>query len=84
MNIQYFPDTDTLYIQLTDNYVVDTQDLNENTIIDLDEDGNLVAMTLEHAQKMANIHQFSFQQIHATERIRKERIAKPLITALAA
>lgn len=84
MNIQYFPDTDTLYIQLTDNYVVDTQDLNENTIIDLDEDGNLVAMTLEHAQKMANIHQFSFQQVYPTERIRKKRIAKPLVTALAA
>ena len=65
MNIQYFPDTDTLYIQLTDNYVVDTQDLNENTIIDLDEDGNLVAMTLErplkHAKRMTSMSKFSFQ-----------------------
>jgi len=84
MNIQYFPDTDTVYIQLTDHYVVDTQELNENTIIDLDEDGNLVAITLEHAQEMANIYQFSFQQVYATERIRKKRIAKPLAAALAA
>jgi uncharacterized protein YuzE len=28
----------------------------------LDVDGNLVAITLEHARETANIHDFSFQQ----------------------
>ena len=66
MKIQYFPDTDTVYLQLTDNEVVETRDLNENTILDLDADGNLVALTLEHAQELADIFDFSFQQIIPT------------------
>lgn len=63
MKIRYFPDTDTVYVELTDKQVVETRDLNENTIIDLDVDGNLVAITLEHARESANILDFSFQQV---------------------
>ena len=63
MKIQYFPDTDTVYLQLTDNEVVETVDLNKNTLLDLDADDNLVALTLEHAQELANIFDFSFQQV---------------------
>lgn len=66
MKIRYFPDTDTVYIEFTSNEVVETRDLNENTIIDLDADGNLVAITLEHAQELANIFDFSFQQVVTT------------------
>lgn len=63
MKIKYFSVTDTLYIQLTGNEVFETRDLNENTVIDLDEDGNLVAITLEHATELATISDFSFQQV---------------------
>ena len=66
MKIQYFPDTDTVYLQLTDNEVVETVDLNKNTLLDLDADDNLVALTLEHAQELANIFDFSFQQVIPT------------------
>lgn len=67
MRIRYFADTDTLYIQLNDNPVVETQELNENTLLDLDVAGNLVAITLEHARQTANILDFSFQQAAAPE-----------------
>ena len=63
MKIQYFPDTDTVYMELTDKEVVETIDLNENTVIDLDASGNVVAITLEHARERANISEFSFQQV---------------------
>ncbi len=63
MRIQYFSDTDTVYIELTRNAVADTMDLNENTIVDLDDEGNVVAITLEHAHKLATIADFSFQQM---------------------
>ena len=63
MKIQYFPDTDTVYMELTDREVVETIDLNENTVIDLDASGNVVAITLEHARELANISEFSFQQV---------------------
>ena len=63
MKIQYFPDTDTVYMELIDREVVETIDLNENTVIDLDANGNVVAITLEHARELANISEFSFQQV---------------------
>ena len=37
MKIQYFEDTDTLYIIFSQNSPVETMDLDENTLIDLDQ-----------------------------------------------
>lgn len=65
MNIRYFPDTDTLYIQLNAREVVETIELNENTLLDIDAQGNLVSLTLEHARTTINLHEFSFQQLVA-------------------
>lgn len=62
MKIRYFADTDTLYIQLNDNVVAETVEINQNSYFDVDDAGNLVALTLEHAREAANIHEFSFQQ----------------------
>ncbi len=67
MKIRYFADTDTLYIQLNDREIVETQEFNENAFLDLDSEGNLVAVTLEHARETANIFDFSFQQVAVTE-----------------
>jgi len=64
MKIKYFRDTDTLLLIFTDNDVVETRDLSENVLLDLDEKGNIVSITIEHARKQANIDDFSFQQIH--------------------
>lgn len=63
MKIKYFPDTDTLLINFTDKEIVETRDLNENILIELDKDGRLVSMTIEHAKQQANIEDFSYQQI---------------------
>ncbi len=63
MKIKYFADTDTLIVNFTDKEIVETRDLNENTLIEFDEHGNLVSMTLEHAREQANIANFSYQQI---------------------
>ena len=65
MEIKYFHDTDTLLINFTGNAIVETRDLNEDTLIELDGDGRLVSMTIEHAKQQANILDFSYQQIAA-------------------
>jgi uncharacterized protein YuzE len=39
MKIQYFGDTDTLYIEFKDAEVAETRDLDEDTLLDLDETG---------------------------------------------
>jgi uncharacterized protein YuzE len=63
MEIKYFPDTDSLLINFTDKEIVDTRDLNENILIELDKDGGLVSMTIEHAKQQANIKDFKYQQV---------------------
>lgn len=63
MKIQYFADTDTLYLLLNENPVSETRDLDEDTVIDVDEKGNLISLTIEHAKERADITNFVFQQV---------------------
>jgi len=65
MKIKYFQDTDTLYIEFKVAEVAETKDLDENTLIDLDSEGNICAITIEHASDRADIPHFSFEQIAA-------------------
>lgn len=65
MRIKYFQDTDTLYIEFRKTEVAETRDLDENTLLDLDKDGNISAITVEHASDRADIPHFSFEQVAA-------------------
>ena len=65
MKIKYFQDTDTLYIELRSVEVAETKDLDENTLLDLDGEGNLCGITIEHARERADIPYFSYEQIAA-------------------
>ena len=65
MRIQYFQDTDTLYIEFRPTDVTETRDLDENTLLDLDAAGNVCGITVEHASERADIPHFSFEQIAA-------------------
>ena len=60
MKIRYFSDTDTALIEFSDAPVAETKEITENLYIDLDENGNLVSMTIEHAKKQAQISEISF------------------------
>lgn len=63
MKIRYFSDTDTLYLELSDRPVNETREVNENTLIDLDADGNLVALTVEHARTVTDLSEVSLHQV---------------------
>lgn len=65
MNIKYFQDTDTLYIELRKADIAETRDLYENTVLDLDADGNICAITVEHASDRTDIPHFSFEEAAA-------------------
>ena len=64
MKVKYFEDTDTLYIEFQDSAITETQDLDENTLLDLDAEGNVCAITLEHASTRTEIPP-SFEQVVA-------------------
>ena len=49
MKTSYFEDTDTLLIELKPGGVAQTRDLDEDTLLDLDAQGRVLAITLEHA-----------------------------------
>jgi uncharacterized protein YuzE len=63
MKIKYFTDTDTALVEFSDRQVAQTKEINENIYVDLDADGNLVNMTIEHASKQANIAEVAYQQM---------------------
>ena len=65
MKIRYFEDTDTLYIELRSGRVAETRDLDENTLVDVDEAGQMLSITIEHAQSRAELPAFSYEQIAA-------------------
>lgn len=63
MKIRYFADSDTALIEFSNESVVETREISENLYIDLDEKGNLVSMTIEHAKEKANISELSYLQM---------------------
>ena len=63
MKIKYFTDTDTAQVEFSNGEVSETKEINENIYIDLDKDGNLVNMTIEHAKDKAGLYEVSYQEV---------------------
>jgi uncharacterized protein YuzE len=63
MKIRYFIDTDTLLMEFRDAQIAETRDLDENTVLDLDADGNVCAITLEHASTRAGAPEVTYEQV---------------------
>ena len=55
MKVKYFDDTDTLYIEFKDSETAESKDLNENTVLDVDAEGNVCAMSFEHASQRTDV-----------------------------
>ncbi len=65
MKIQYFADTDTLYIEFRAGDIAESRELDENTTLDVDAEGQVCAITLEHASQRTDIDQLSVEGIAA-------------------
>jgi uncharacterized protein YuzE len=65
MKIKYFQETDTLYIEFRETQAAETRDLDEDTLLDIDKDGNICGITVEHARKRTDIPHFSYEQVAA-------------------
>jgi len=65
MKIKYFTETDTLYIEFKRGDIVESRDLDEGTVLDVDAKGQICAMTIEHASERTDIPHFSFEQVAA-------------------
>ena len=63
MKVKYFSDTDTAHVEFTAKEIQETKEISENIYVDIDENGNLVSMTIEHAKVNAGLWEFSYQEM---------------------
>jgi uncharacterized protein YuzE len=65
MKLKYFEDTDTLYFEFRAQKISASKDLDENTVLDLDAEGNICAITFEHASARTDVQQVTLEGIAA-------------------
>lgn len=66
MKIKYFKDTDTALLEFSEREVEATREVSENIYVDLDGDGNLVSMTIEHAAQSARLPEVVIEEVATT------------------
>jgi uncharacterized protein YuzE len=49
MKLDYFPDTDSLYIELAEHASVESRAVSEGVVLDYDAAGNLVGIDIDNA-----------------------------------
>ena len=51
----YYPDTDSLYIDLNSKPGVDSREIVEGLVADFDADGNIVGIDIDHASQKLDL-----------------------------
>ena len=51
MKLNYFQDTDSLYIDLSHKQSTESQEVSEGVVLDYGADGNLVGIDIDHASQ---------------------------------
>lgn len=57
MRINYYPERDSLYIDLSHNTSVESREVSEGVVLDYDESGNLVGVDIDQASKKMDIRE---------------------------
>lgn len=55
MKLHYYPETDSLYIDLADKPASDSQEIAPGVVLDFDENGNLVGIDIDRASTVVNL-----------------------------
>ena len=55
MKIAYYPETDSLYIDLSDKSSVETTEISDGVHLDYDGDGNVVGIDIDGASKKLDL-----------------------------
>lgn len=57
MKLKYYPDTDSLYIDLSHRTSVESREISEGVVLDYDELGHLVGIDIDNASSKVNLHE---------------------------
>ncbi len=63
MKLQYFPETDSLYIDLSATSSVDSQELSNGIVLDFDAEGNLTGIDIDHASQKLNLRELILNKV---------------------
>jgi uncharacterized protein YuzE len=56
MKLHYYPDTDSLYIDLKANPSADSREVADGLVIDLDSEGHVVGIDIQHASQILDLN----------------------------
>jgi len=63
MKIEYFPDTDSLYIDLASRPSADSLEVSDGVVVDYDSDGVIVGIDIDQAKKKLDLKELSLEKI---------------------
>ena len=55
MKLNYYPDTDSLYIDLAEHPSVESREISEGIVLDYDAEGNLVGIDIDNASRKVQL-----------------------------
>lgn len=55
MKFHYYPETDSLYVDLSEKPSVESVELSRGIVVDYDEEGNVVGFDIDHASKLVEL-----------------------------
>lgn len=65
MKLNYYPETDSLYINLSEQPSVESQEISEGILLDYDADGRLVGIDIDNASHKVEMEKLILSKISA-------------------
>lgn len=66
MKLDYYKDTDSLYIDLSEKKSADSKEIAPGVVVDFDSEGKLVGIDIDQASKHVNLSKLESQGIPFT------------------
>ncbi len=63
MKINYYPDTDSLYIEFSEKESSESVEISEGVVLDYDVEGALVGMDIDNANKKINLRELVLNKL---------------------
>ncbi len=63
MKLNYYPETDSLYIDLSEKKSVESREISEGVVLDYDVDGNLVGIDIDNASKKIQLKELILSRL---------------------
>ena len=65
MKLNYYPETDSLYIDLSEKPSVDSREITEGIVLDYDADGDLVGIDVDNASRKMHLKELTISRLPA-------------------